>query len=458
MMYQGNAMTTPRVDLNEIPSLTKSLNTAAPRSGVGVSDLLAFLSGLSSMLYINLGGNLYLAEIFLLSLLPYLVFKQKALLKLGYFKAIIFLGCGWFLSQIITDLYRGTDAADILKGWSLITIFLTNFVAVYLLLFHSLRRITLGLLGFAIGTMLQPVLQPTANMLIDPWKFGFGPALALLFTVTAALWGSAKTRNIIWWIIAMSIIAAFSFYVRSRSTGGIVLLTALAVWFRFTRLGWFFSFRLNNLVSRILGIVFVSTAILVIICSYGYMAEQGYFGEQSRQANRQQSSGVFGVFLGARSEWWPAMHALMDSPIIGYGSYGKNTEYGVYLYDLINMGYGTDVSQFDTYLLLTQNAIPTHSHFLQGWVWAGLAGGVFWLFVFGLIVHALFMAYHRPTILLSATLFLGFSGLWDILFSPLSNIGRLHWAFILVTMLYALARKPALNCLSDARVSQAGVP
>ena len=117
-------------------------------------------------------------------------------------------------------------------------------------------------------------------------------------------------------------------------------------------------------------------------------------------------------------------------------------------YDLVNLGYDTAYLQLDNYMAL-QSSIPTHSHILQGWVWAGLAGALFWLFIFGIIARGMIMAYRSPTLLLGATLFLGFSALWDILFSPLSNIGRLRFAFVLVTILYALAYKSVFKNTGD---------
>ncbi len=435
-------------DNKEPSSLNEPTYTARKRA-VRASDLLAFGVGLSSAIYINVGGNLYLAEIFLLLLLPYLILKRRNLLRFGYVKTIMFLGGGWLLNQIVTDLYRSTAAADILKGWALIAVFLTNFLALYLLVFPSSRRITLSLLGYAIGTMLQPILQPLGdNMLIDPWKFGLGAAIALLVTVIAALWSGAKPLNAVWWSVILILIALYSFYVRSRSTGGVVLLTALCVLFRFTRIGREFAFRLNNPINVVLGIILFISAVLGIVQMYGYAAEQGYFGAGSRAIYQMQSSGQFGILLGGRREWLPASRALIDSPIIGYGSYARNTKYGLYLYDLVNLGYDTTYLQLDNYMA-SQSSIPTHSHILQGWVWAGLAGAVFWLFIFGVITRGMIMAYRRPTLLLSATLLLGFSALWDILFSPLSNIGRLRFAFVLVTILYALAHKSVFKNTGD---------
>lgn len=439
------------LNVKESSSANRSAYTASQRQAISISDLLALGVGLSSVIYINIGGNLYLAEIFLLLLLPYLIFKRRNLLQFGYFKTIIFLGGVWLLSQIITDLYRSTSATDIIKGWALITVLLTNFLALYLLVFPSSRRIALGLLGFAIGTMLQPVLQPIGiNMLMDPWKFGVGQAVALLVAAIAALWSSAKQHKIVWWNVILIVIALFSFYVRSRSLGGIVLITALSVWFRFTRIGRSFALHLNNPVNIILGFILFLSVALGIIQMYGFAAEQGYFGEGSRFIYQVQSSGKFGIMLGGRTEWWPAVHALMDSPVIGYGSYARDTKYGLYLYDLINLGYDTTYLQLDNYLAL-YNSIPTHSHILQGWIWAGLAGAIFWIFTFGVIVRGMIMAYRRPTLLLSATLFLGVSALWNIFFSPLSNIGRLQWAFVLVTILYALVNKPVFKDTDNTR-------
>lgn len=416
-------------------------SVAVQRKPLGWVDLLVFCVGVSSAIYINVGGNLYLTEGLLLILLPYLLFARKRLLQFDLVKWLLLLGLAWLINQVITDFYRGTSPQDMLKGWALIGVFLTNFLSLYLLVFPNPRRIAIGLLGHAIGLALQPVLQPSSNMLIDAWKFGAGYAYTLLASVVIFFFFNKKTLNIAWWNIVLVMLALFSFYVRSRSLGGTTLLAAFVVWFRFTRAGQRLALRFIRPVNIALGLLLLLSVVWSIIQFYGYVAGQGYLGEVARGIHQMQSSGDLGILLGGRREWLPALHAIFDSPFFGYGSYARNTEYGQYLYELNRLGYIVSNTQLDAYLA-SRNFIPTHSHLLQGLVWAGLAGGVFWLFALILIARSLISAYRFPNGLFIATMFMGFYAIWNVLFSPFSNSLRLQWAFVLITLLFAQLNKP----------------
>lgn len=419
------------------PNLTNTVK----RHAFGWVDLLVFFVGISSAVYISVGGNLYLAEALLLVLLPYLLYARKGLLQFGLVKWLLFLGLAWLLNQVITDFYRGTSPQDMLKGWALIGVFLTNFLSLYLLVFPNPRRIAIGLLGHAIGLVLQPVLQPTSNMLTDAWKFGAGYAFTLLASVVIFFFYNKKSYNIVQWNIVLVILALFSFYVRSRSLGGVTLLAAFVIWFRFTRVGQRLALRFIHPLNIALSFFLLLSVVLGIIQLYGFTASQGYLGETARVIYQSQSSGDFGVLLGGRREWLPAMHAISDSPFLGYGSYARNTEYGQYIYELNRLGYIVSNDQLDAYLA-SKNFIPTHSHLLQGLVWAGLAGGIFWLFVLILIARSMISAYRFPSGLFIATMIMGFYAIWSVLFSPLSNSLRQQWAFVLIILLFAIINKP----------------
>jgi len=416
------------------------LTSTVQRYAFGWVDLLVFFVGISSAVYISVGGNLYLAEALLLVLLPYLLYARKGLLQFGLVKWLLFLGLAWLLNQVITDFYRGTSPQDMLKGWALIGIFLISFLSLYLLVFPNPRRIAVGLLGHAMGLALQPVLQPTSNMLADGWKFGAGYAFTLLASVVIFFFYNKKPRNIAQWNIVLVMLAIFSFYVRSRSLGGTALLAAFVVWFRFTRVGQRLALRFMHPLYFALSFFLLFSVVWGIIQLYGFSASQGYLGEPARAIYQSQSSGDFGVLLGGRREWLPALHAVIDSPLVGYGSYARNTEYGQYLYEMNRLGYDIDNNQLDAYLSL-RNFIPTHSHLLQGLVWAGLAGGIFWLFVLILISRSMISAYRFPSGLFISTMVMGFYAIWNILFSPFSNSLRLQWAFVLITLLFAQLNK-----------------
>lgn len=409
-----------------------------------ITDLLVFVIGLLSAIYVNVGGNLYLAEIVLLVLLPYLLYTRLKMLNFSQVRPIIILGLGWLLNQIITDIYRGTLFADVIKGWALIVVFLTNFISLYLLIFPSIRRIALALLGVSLGLILQGVLQPTDNMLLNKWKYGTGFAVILLVSIGIYFVSNKKNIRFLGWSFILILVALFSFYESSRALGGVALLSAIVTMFRFTLIGNGIARRISNPLNIALAVILLFFTAFGIIQIYGYAAEQGYLGDSAQAVYQSQSSGELGVLLGGRREWLPATRAIMDSPILGYGSYARSTDYGQYLFELANLGYKVNETQVSSYLA-ARDFIPTHSHFLQGWVWAGILGGLFWLYILSLVIRALIKTFRFPTGLFMATTSMGIYAIWNILFSPLSNSLRLTWAFILVTLLFALFYSPAMT-------------
>jgi hypothetical protein len=408
---------------------------------LNLPDVFSFGAGFLCFAYLNMGGNVYLAEIFLLTMLPYLLYTRGKFLRFGPARLIIILSLGWFVNQVITDLYRGTSPSDIVKGWALIAVFITNFLGLYLLVYSNPRRVALGLFGYSIGLILQVVLQPNGNMLVDAWKFGVGGPITILLCVSGVFLYHNNPRKMLLWSIVLILISVYSFYVRSRSLGGSTLLTVAVMWFRYTPIGRRLARRIDTPVNVALGGLLLLFAAWGVFQVYGYAAGQGYLGETARNMYFAQAFGDYGILLGGRREWLPAVHAILDSPFIGFGSYARNTDYGQFLYDLNSLGYVVNNNQIDAYLI-SRNTIPTHSHLLQGWVWAGIIGGIFWIYILTLAMRSLVTAFRYPNSFFMVTVFLSFSAMWAILFSPLSNIGRLQWAFILTTFLYTLSRNP----------------
>jgi len=88
-----------------------------------------------------------------------------------------------------------------------------------------------------------------------------------------------------------------------------------------------------------------------------------------------QAHGEYGLIVGGRSEILVSAQAIMDSPILGHGSWAKNEEYAAMLnYLRESMGYVAQGKH-------ESGLIPTHSHIFGAWVEAGILGAVFWLWI-----------------------------------------------------------------------------
>src|SRR5206468_4091362 len=89
--------------------------------------------------------------------------------------------------------------------------------------------------------------------------------------------------------------------------------------------------------------------------------------------------------LGGRPEIQVSLEAVKDSPILGYGSWAQDRKFVEMLFDIeVEQGVYevSDLAEFEN------NFIPTHSHLMGAWVWAGILGASFWFYILWLTGRA----------------------------------------------------------------------
>ena len=167
------------------------------------------------------------------------------------------------------------------------------------------------------------------------------------------------------------------------------------------------------------GLVFLAVAVVGVLQLYDAAASGGLLGSDA-QAKYVDQSGTFGVLLGGRSEVLASTQAIIDSPILGHGSWAKDFKYVDLLAQrLSSLGYEVGAGPSDVGL------IPAHSYLMGSWVWAGFLGGLFWLAILGIAVWLLANLYSfrvelAPLLVFSATLLV-----WAIAFSPYGFSARI---------------------------------
>jgi hypothetical protein len=183
-------------------------------------------------------------------------------------------------------------------------------------------------------------------------------------------------------------------------------------------------------------------AVLVVV-AYGHAARDGLLGAPAAQKYSQESSGKFGVLVGGRPETFASLSAIVDSPIVGHGSWAKDPKYTNELLSLLSRnGYQADAGlvygiQHSGYL------IPSHSYFFGAWVEAGVFGAVFWLLVLAFVVNSLLALYTRRTPLSPLIAFLGCLLLWNVFFSPYGADQRILTMFSVAVLLISRYALPA---------------
>lgn len=410
--------------------------TGAGKVGIGVFDVLAFLVPATQFIQLHVVGQLLMPDILLAGILPILFFARGKKLLVGLPKMFIILTLLWLVSQMMTDAIRDSEFSDYSRGWAKIGFTLTNFSALYLLLYGSQRRIFLYIAGLAAGGLIAYFVNPNIRAEYYPWKFGYGGPLTLLLILMAATMAGRKGRHPTAVLAILFGVAGLNLVMGTRGGGLIVFLTAcyLYVQAKWGSQGAGRRIRPHQYVLIAIVSIFAGLAMSQI---YGYTASSGILGEDAQKKYKVQSQGRYGLFIGGRSEILVSSVAIADSPILGHGSWAKDCRYALLFNELREdagyvVGGGND---FSTEVCL----IPSHSHLFGAWIEAGLLGAVFWVWVLSLPIRVLLKPRGTTD---SFTLLVIFSALtlaWTILFSPYGADGRFVTTFYVVVMMSCLS-------------------
>ena len=399
---------------------------------LSVLDVLAVLAPLLQFLQFNIVGRLYLTDVLLAGALPFLVVRFGRRLT-GRLPAVtIGFAILWLLAQILTDLVRGSAFRDYARGWAMIFLFLINFCALYLLIGGRPKRLILFAVGAALGGLISYLLVPDALAVTYPWKFGYGSSVTWLL-VLLAVWLTQSRRSARMWPAAVFLLAAFLNVVMGfRSTGGVAFLVCCYLLAHVRRRRRPGSTRIRLRQLAVLGAV-TFTGAWGAVELYQHAAQMGWLGTAALQKYQIETAGDYGLLLGGRSEILISGHAIIDSPLLGHGSWAKDCSYtSLYLELRKRAGYSEGEEREDC-------LIPTHSYLMGSWVQAGVLGAVFWVWALSLAVRVLIRLYSLRERLTPMVIFFAFQMIWDVLFSPFGGASRFLAPFYVVVVMSYLS-------------------
>jgi hypothetical protein len=396
----------------------------ATESVVGALDVWAFVLPAVSFIEVTIVGRLFLTEVLFLLMLPWLWSAQDRL-RLPAWLFVVW--AGWLLGQIVTDLIVESRFEDYARGWATILVTLTNLAAI-LVLVATPRRVRLFAVGLAVGGVLGYVFVPSPYAATDPWKWALalpiGLALASLMSRSQGSGGSWPGA------VAFAAFGLLNLMFGYRSLGGVSLLTAGLLLLMAFASGRDAAPR-RGPVRVAIGMAFLSIAVVGTLQIYDFAASNGLLGAQA-EATYVEQSGSLGVLVGGRSEILVTSQAIVDSPILGHGSWAADYAY----VDLLaerrsSLGYELGGEFGDIGL------IPAHSYLMGTWVWAGFLGGFFWLAILALAVWTLIEIYTERIELAPLIVFSTILLAWNIAFSPYGFSGRITAPFAIALCLLA---------------------
>lgn len=380
-----------------------------------------FLFGIISSQKMNVGGELYVGEVLAFF---YIVMKFGNFTLMKFERRLLGFVFIWFFAQLVSDLINETQFLDALKGTLAPLVFGCTTICLLDYFKSNISRLPAFLLGIACGELIRLQFFPTEYYLFNPWKWGLGGAVLSVFVIWFSFY--LKRKSIFMLFGALAVFFVISLRFDGRSMAAFPLFAAIAYTFFGTgkqlRAMRFFTGSWG--VVRLLGILLPLLLLLNMGASALFSSSfiLSRVSKESAEKYSTQAAGAYGLLLGARSEILISTRAFLDKPLLGHGSWAKDK--AGYLTNFEGernrLGYESlpDDTELDSNSLIT-----AHSVLMGTLVWAGIFGGMFWIFILYSMTKQ-FLASMRQ---LPFYYYVGMVGLtWNILFSPLG--ASLRWS------------------------------
>lgn len=381
-------------------------------------NCVVFIIGLFSFIKIRILGTLGISEILIIGLYiglinPFSFLENKNVVHLY---GMTFL---WLLGVFISDQLNGTPIIDSLKGLFNVIFLLLLIPFVYWALYDKPSRMLFFWLGTGISSLIGFYFQkvPSLNLYeAEVWSvYAYYP---LCIAISGLLYYNQKRFLSYLFIESFAI---WSLWHMSRNvflcmTIGVCLLIFM------TNLKYLeFYDRIRFLKDKCLILILILCfSIFSIGYGYEYLASHKILGERAYQKYIMQHNSELGL-LSARGDFFQSLELVSKKPIIGYGSYAKANSNMLTYYSLDEKEFSKD------------EILPGHSYLMGGWVYAGILGLIFWLYILRLIFKFLYIGLAYDLKLMGINILLICMMLWNIFFSPFSD--RLNFLFFIMSLI-----------------------
>lgn len=373
--------------------------------------ILISLYSASSGIFINMIGRLMLAELIAVVMLP--TIKISKLLQ--YYKELKVILIGLLillLAQVTSDIINHTPSTNYIRGWAAIVfsmvsiIFLTANLAkdskniIFYLFVLMLAKLILGEGALDLG-----ILNENSNY----FKVRFIPFLNPAVMLLGYYFYSRNKTNIAG--LSFILFGLICLVLDARSNGLIFLISGLLLYIK--------SFRI-----RIDGLQMIISSIvlsLLLYASFVFYVDQvlnGKIGGKNSVTQLEKSLNPYNPFellYFGRSEFIILMHAGMDKPLLGHGSWGEdpNGKYALLRARLM-----------DEERVAFTNYIVAHSIVFGYFAYAGIFGLLTIIFIYYKIFSYALKIYKATCFVatLPIIIVLSIDMIWSFLFSPIGAI------------------------------------
>jgi hypothetical protein len=364
-------------------------------------------------------------------------------LRFGTFFVLLAL---WAGSAVLADFVAGTYLLDRWKGIAPIYSIFSVTVCATVLLVDDISRFRWFLVGSFISALIASFVFTPAGVMVMAEKTSES-AIVTAFDYSAWYYGMIGALFFLPVKLAYPVLplwislglvtggAIMQLLLGGRAAFLIALVSLVFLWFgRRTR------FR-NYQPQRLPVILLFFIMLLVGVIAkgvYAVVVTSGYMGDQALgkyEAQTKTGSSAWSLLLAGRGSTFAGFFAALDKPFLGHGSKALDTA-GYYQAFVDKYGDAKDArDMYESYGRKGIGYIPAHSQIIAAWLWHGLGGLLFWLYVVWLLYkNASVWMWYVPGIIGWFSLVVP-GMIWNVIFSPLG--ARTGFAVTLTCLLLA---------------------
>lgn len=405
-----------------------------------MSAKLLFLYGLLGHTQIGFIGYLGISELIVFLTAPFVFIRDYGQLKYDKFSTIISLSIATMIGGIVSGWVNHAYWIDTVKCFATAYAVFAHIVVLHALLRRDPVALKWMIVGLAISSVVSIFVFQSGASRVRGGVALEGAAAIESVTGYALFWVQQiqtwLTLPIKAWYFQTPTVYSFlvslgcAFYALLSTSSGrsmfLVLSFSAVLLFLGRRNRHALEYLRKNFIWFTL-IMLIAGGIIGMVYKVG--AQHGVFGVAAQEKYEKQTrdrKGPLGVLMGGRIEFFVAMTAAAQHPILGCG---PKAEDRTGLVQEFYRKYGTS-EDYDNYVRtevhlrsfgFRARRIPAHSHIASFWLWYGLPGLVLWIYV--LWVFFRFFQWHLTVV----PQWFGYfammipSTLWGIFFSPFND-------------------------------------
>ncbi len=320
---------------------------------------------------------------------------------------LLFAAAGW-LSYVASSVVNGVSV--LWPNALAPAAFSLYFVGLTVLTGRAIYLIATVLAGVAVGSIVyfltKGIELSNTGSFGDLWKYGIAPAVTVLL-----LFGMTLARvPFLWQSIALAVLGLGSLALNFRSHALVCLLAAATLFVR-----RMFGDRIHR------GVQFAAILAFGLLAYYvlPIVGRAGIFGTALQNKIFEQEATNLPMFMVGRTEPPESIAAIMQKPLLGWGSAEKLTPdfYAHAEHLAVRMGYDPNFDFALYWRLYWPDASAMHSILLGSWAEGGVVAVLLplWLLVacLGIVWNNTRFGVWGPLALTVAL-----QGIWDLLYAP----------------------------------------